>query len=83
MRMIVRLIALLPPLTLAACGPGSADGVGGVSASEADALNEAAARIDRQTGMAQPDGPGLNPAAEAAARADRGRRPPEQPGKAP
>jgi hypothetical protein len=58
-------------LTLAACGSGSQDGVGGVSAGEAQALNEAAAQIDAQTGAAVRSDPGLNPAAMTAASADR------------
>ena len=60
-------------LSLTACGSGSPDGVGGVSASEASALNDAAAMLDAQKGAAQNDNAGLNPAASTAARADRGR----------
>lgn len=60
-------------LGLAGCGSGSDDGVGGVSASEARALNEAAATLDARTGTAQAAQDGLNPAARAAAAADRGR----------
>ncbi|MEA3389064.1 hypothetical protein [Sphingobium sp. CCH11-B1] len=65
-------IAFLAMLT--GCGSGDQDGVGGVSAGDAKALNEAAARLD-----AEPRGStdaGLNPAATGAARADRERRPP-------
>lgn len=68
-------LALLCLLPLAACGSGEGDGVGGVSASEAQALNDAAARLDAQAGAAQSGQPGLNPAAQAAARADRDRLP--------
>ncbi|WHO40059.1 hypothetical protein PMI04_005555 [Sphingobium sp. AP49] len=63
-------LALL--LGLGACGSGQQDGVGGVSASEASALNEAAASLDARTGAAMPR-PNLNPAAAAAARVDRDR----------
>lgn len=66
-------MSLLAMLT--ACGSGDQDGVGGVSAGDAKALNEAAARLD-----AEPRGSadaGLNPAATSAARADRERRPPK------
>lgn len=70
----------LPPLCillgLAGCGSGSDDGVGGVSAGEARALNEVAATLDAQTGTAQDVKDGLNPAARAAAAADRGRMAP-------
>lgn len=68
-------LALLVFLPIAACGSGERDGVGGVSASEAQALNEAAARLDAQAGAAQSGQAGLNPAAQAAARADRDRVP--------
>lgn len=68
-------LALFVLLPLAACGSGERDGVGGVSASEAQALNEAAARLDAQAGAAQSGQAGLNPAAQAAARADRDRVP--------
>lgn len=60
-------------LALTACGSGSQDGVGGVSAGEAQALNQAAASLDARTGAAQDGDTGLNPAATAAARADRNR----------
>ncbi|WP_420145599.1 hypothetical protein [Sphingobium sp.] len=64
---------------LSACGSGSQDGVGGVSAGEAQALNDAAAKLDAQAeAAAQDGGAGLNPAAVAAARADRKRTPPAQ-----
>lgn len=63
-------------LTLAACGPGSPDGVGGVSAGEARALNAAAAQLDARTDAMQGGDTGLNPAAVRAARADRNRAPP-------
>lgn len=73
-RAILIATALLP---LGACGSGSPDGVGGVSASEASALNDAAAMLDAQRGAAQSGDAGLNPAASTAARADRGRIEPE------
>jgi hypothetical protein len=64
---------------LAACGSGEPqDGVGGVSASDARALNDAAARLDAQ-GRARDGAPGLNPAATVAAGADRDRTPPPAP----
>ncbi|RJG53833.1 hypothetical protein D0Z70_15155 [Sphingobium terrigena] len=66
--------ALLP---LTACGSGSPDGVGGVSASEASALNDAAAMLDARAGAAQSGDAGLNPAAKTAAGADRGRVAPQ------
>ena len=71
-RIFLPVVALL---VLASCGGSDAqqDGVGGVSAGEAQALNEAAAVIDARTGAAQSADPRLNPAAVAAARADRGR----------
>lgn len=71
-RITLAFLALFP---LAACGSGERDGVGGVSASEAQALNEAATRLDAQAGAAQSGEAGLNPAAQAAARADRDRVP--------
>ncbi|HJT40980.1 MAG TPA: hypothetical protein VJ762_11670 [Sphingobium sp.] len=68
---------LLALLCLAGCGSEpAADDVGGVSASEARALNEAAATLDAQAGSARADDAGLNPAAKAAARAERGRTDP-------
>ncbi|MGE4321551.1 MAG: hypothetical protein AB7E60_00805 [Sphingobium sp.] len=60
-------------LLLTACGPASDAGVGGVSASEASALNDAAAMLDAQAGRTQEGNVDLNPAARAAASADRGR----------
>jgi len=64
---------------LSACGSGEPqDGVGGVSASDARALNEAAARLDAQ-GNARDGAPGLNPAATVAAGANRDRTPPPAP----
>ncbi|MES2172861.1 MAG: hypothetical protein V4523_02830 [Pseudomonadota bacterium] len=74
--MVRILFSLVPALALAACGSGSPDGVGGVSAGEAKALNEAAAQLDARTGAAQSADPGLNPAAVEAARANRNRTPP-------
>ena len=64
-------------LSLGACGSEPSDGVGGVSASEASALNDAAAMLDAQRGVAQSGDVGLNPAASAAAGADRGRVAPQ------
>ncbi|AOF97933.1 putative lipoprotein [Sphingobium sp. RAC03] len=64
-------------LSLGACGSEPSDGVGGVSASEASALNDAAAMLDAQRGVAQSGDAGLNPAASAAAGADRGRVAPQ------
>lgn len=64
-------------LTVGACGSEPSDGVGGVSASEASALNDAAAMLDAQRGVAQSGDAGLNPAASAAVGADRGRVAPQ------
>ncbi|MFC3442233.1 hypothetical protein ACFOKF_13740 [Sphingobium rhizovicinum] len=75
-------LPLIAALALGACGSGDQDGVGGVSAGEARALNEVAARLDAQAGAAQTDAPALNPAATTAVRADRNRiapRPQGQP----
>ena len=63
--------ALLLLLALGACNSGQDDGVGGVSAAEASAINAAAAQLDARAGAASPQEAGLNPAAVAAARADR------------
>jgi len=79
--MIRIVLSLIPAMALAACGSGSQDGVGGVSAGEAEALNAAAASLDARTGAAQSADPGLNPAAVAAARADRKRSSPPPPPK--
>lgn len=70
---MLRRLALSLLLPLCACGSDPADGVGGVSASEASALNDAAAMLDARTGAARNEAAGLNPAATTAARADRGR----------
>lgn len=75
MRKIGIIAASTALLSLAACGSGSESGVGGVSASEASALNDAAAMLDARAGEAQAGDVGLNPAARAAAQADRGRVP--------
>lgn len=75
--MIRATVFALSLLSLAACGSGSPDGVGGVSASEASALNEAAATLDARAGAAQAGDAGLNPAAATAARADRARTTPQ------
>ncbi|MEC3910218.1 hypothetical protein U5A82_06910 [Sphingobium sp. CR2-8] len=77
--MIRTTIALASIMMLAACGSGSQDGVGGVSAGEAQALNDAAARLDAQTGAATRADPGLNPAAVTAAQANRNRTAPNAP----
>ena len=66
---------LLLPLGLSACGSGDEDGVGGVSAAEARALNQAAAELDARAGAAAAHVGDLNPAATAAAHAGRDRRP--------
>lgn len=58
---------------LAACGPAPDEGVGGVSASEASALNDAAAMLDARSGEAKALNGDTNPAAAVAARADRKR----------
>jgi uncharacterized lipoprotein len=74
--MMRRILPLLAIAGLSACGSGGQqDGVGGVSASDARALNDAAARLDAQD-SARGGAPGLNPAATAAAGADRDRTPP-------
>lgn len=74
-------LPILALWALAGCGSdgqaGDQDGVGGVSASEARALNAAAAQLDARAGAAQSGSPGLNPAAAAAARADRRRIAPQ------
>ena len=67
--MMKALLLLLLPM-VASCSEGaSGDGVGGASASEARALNDAVEMIDRRAaapaGMAPP---GLNPAAARAAK---------------
>ena len=64
---MIRSLAISLLLPLAACGSASGDGVGGVSASEASALNDAAAMLDARTGAARTDENALNPAATAAA----------------
>lgn len=76
MRLSHLMIAMFAPMALAACGSASEDGVGGVSASEATALNEAAARLDAQSGAIEAQGAGMNPAAATAANVDRGRHAP-------
>ncbi|CAM5354058.1 hypothetical protein ACFSUK_14665 [Sphingobium scionense] len=63
--------ALLLLLALGACHASEDDGVGSVTAAEASALNAAAAQLDARAGAASPPEAGLNPAAVAAARADR------------
>ncbi|MEJ7934565.1 hypothetical protein WG907_09885 [Sphingobium sp. AN558] len=62
---------------LAACGSAPDEGVGGVSASEASALNDAAAMLDARSGDAKTLSGNINPAATAAARADRKRVAPD------
>lgn len=77
---VPRTVAWLPWLALlAACGSSpEGEGVGGVTASEASALNEAAATLDARSGVADQEHGGSNPAAVAAARADRDRLPPRE-----
>ncbi|SCW67623.1 hypothetical protein SAMN02927924_02043 [Sphingobium faniae] len=71
---MIRILASIATLTcLTACGSASGDGVGGVSASEASALNDAAAMLDARAGQARNEDAGLNPAAMTALRADRDR----------
>ncbi|PHQ61207.1 MAG: hypothetical protein COC10_12440 [Sphingobium sp.] len=77
--MIRRLSLFAMLLSLAGCGPAGDDGVGGVSTSEARALNEAAAQLDARTGAVQDGDKSLNPAARAAAEADRHRQAPARP----
>ena len=71
-----RSMALAALLVLAGCDAGSTDGVGGVSASEASALNDAASMLDARKDDAIPNDGSVNPAASAAARADRHRADP-------
>lgn len=66
-----RIAAMLLLSLASACGSGGNDGVGGVSASEADALNAAAARLDAQQGSAEAPRTQLNPAATRAAAAQK------------
>ncbi len=66
-------LALL--IALAGCSPAAEEGVGGVSASEAQALNEAATLLEQKTGGMTGGNGGLNPAAISAVDADRGRQP--------
>lgn len=73
MNLIRHVVALAAVSVLSACGPTSDDGVGGVSASEASALNDAAAMLDARAGAGRAEEAVLNPAAITAARADRGR----------
>lgn len=73
MRKNGNILALAALTLLAGCGSEPADGVGGVSASEASALNEAAAMLDASKGDATQTDGAINPAASAAARADRHR----------
>lgn len=69
-------LAIFGPACLSACGSESGDGVGGVSASEAAALNDAAAMLDARSVEARNDSASINPAAARALRADRGRNAP-------
>ena len=64
-----RQIAVALALLLSACG--SDAGIGGVTASEADSLNVAAATLDERFNAARSPDVSLNPAAVAAR--DRGR----------
>lgn len=68
---VPRIAAMLLLSLASACGSGGNDGVGGVSASEADALNAAAARLDAQQGSAEAPKAQLNPAATRAATAQK------------
>lgn len=68
---VSRIAAMLLLSLASACGAGGDDGVGGVSASEADALNAAAARLDAQQGSAETPKTQLNPAATRAATAEK------------
>tara|TARA_R110000787_G_scaffold195091_2_gene306482 strand:+ start:794 stop:1036 length:243 start_codon:yes stop_codon:yes gene_type:complete len=70
---------LIGLMLLGGCGSASEEGVGGVSASEAEALNDAAAMLDARSGAAQVGDGGLNPPATTAARADRNRVAPVEP----
>ena len=71
--MIRTLMGMTMLACLTACGSDSGDGVGGVSASEASALNDAAAMLDMRAGQARNEDAGVNPAAMKALRADRNR----------
>lgn len=62
LRLLTPLIAAL--LSLGGCG--SEADVGGVTASEADALNRAAATLDAQSAQARQADAALNPAARTA-----------------
>lgn len=66
-----RIAAMLILSLASGCGSGGNDGVGGVSASEADALNAAAARLDAQQGSAEAPRTQVNPAATRAAAAQK------------
>ncbi|MGC4251224.1 MAG: hypothetical protein QM605_07040 [Sphingobium sp.] len=71
---MIRILAGVAALAcLTACGSASGDGVGGVSASEASALNDAAAMLDARAGQVRKEDAGVNPAAMTALRADRNR----------
>lgn len=59
-----RIAGALALLLLSACG--SDAGVGGVTASESDSLNAAAATLDARSSAARSPDVGLNPAAIAA-----------------
>ena len=76
---IAPFMMMAPLAALAACGSASDDGVGGVSASEASALNDAAAKLDARSDAVDTPGAGLNPAAATAAHADRRRHAPVPP----
>lgn len=77
MRRVAGLMAMV--LLTSGCGSSGDDGVGGVSASEARALNEAAAMLDAHAGAAGDKGAGLNPAARIAAERQRGAAPAADP----
>jgi len=59
--------------SLAACQPAPTDQASGLTAGEAEALNDAAAELDAKAGATASDEPGINPAAKAALSANRHR----------
>jgi hypothetical protein len=64
---------------LTGCGSSESDGVGGVSASDARALNEAAAMLDARVGVTDDKVGDLNRAARMAADRQRGQAPEGEP----
>lgn len=69
--MMTRMTIVAGLLALTGCGSGEQEGVGGVSASDARALNEAAAKLDAQAQNAATADDAINPAAERARSSDR------------